>query len=116
MTLQCFDYPDTADHMEAFDVLQLAGCDKPTTDEQRSQKFAADELAEIEQLQREEEEWREGRTEEIERIQRSRAARRQHLTAAEQQYLESSIRRLSIPTEAQEDADPTESSRPVDAH
>jgi len=89
--------------MEAFDVLQLAGCEKPTTDEQRIQRFAAEELAEIEQLQREEQEWRENRVEEIDRIQRSRAARRQHLSATEQQQLETSIRRLSIPMETQED-------------
>jgi hypothetical protein len=91
------------DHMEAFDVLQIAGCNKPTTDEQRIQRFAAEELAEIEQLQREEEEWREGRVEELERIRRSRAARRQHPTLNEQQRLNSSIRRLSIPIESHEE-------------
>jgi len=67
--------------MEAFDVLQLAGCENPTTSEQRVRRFAAEELAQIEQLQQEEEEWRLGRTEELDRVNRSKAARRQHLTS-----------------------------------
>lgn len=71
------------DHMEAFDVLQLAGCENPTTSEQRVRRFAEEELAQIEQLQQEEEEWRLGRTEELDRVSRSRAARRQHLTSSE---------------------------------
>jgi hypothetical protein len=67
--------------MEAFDVLQLAGCENPTTSEQRVRRFAEEELAQIEQLQQEEEEWRLGRTEELDRVNRSRAARRQHLAS-----------------------------------
>jgi hypothetical protein len=91
--------PISIDHMEAFDVLKIAGCDKPTKDEQAIKRFAEEELAEIAQLQREEEEWREGRVEEIERIRQNRAARRQHLMPIQQEQL----RRLSVPTESQEE-------------
>jgi hypothetical protein len=88
--------------MEAFDVLQLAGCESPTVDEQRVRRFTAEQLAQVEQLQREEEQWRLDRSEELDRIHRSRAARRQHLESTDDHDVTVS-RRLSTQVEGQEE-------------
>jgi hypothetical protein len=53
--------------MEAPDVVRLAGLQAPTRNEAIEFKFAEDQAAELERLQREEKEWRASRETELDR-------------------------------------------------
>ncbi len=53
--------------MEAPDVVRIAGCDAPTTTESAELRLAESQRNELEQLERETKEWREGRAAEIEK-------------------------------------------------
>jgi hypothetical protein len=58
---------NTSDHMEAPDVLRLAGCDTPTYDEHAKAQTAALKRGESLRLEKEIADWREGREDELER-------------------------------------------------
>jgi hypothetical protein len=88
--------------LEAFDVLQIAGCDKPTFEEQQARKLAEAELVQIAQLQQEEEEWKRNRHDEIDRIRRMKAERRKQLHVQNYTIDDLQNRRLSVPLEEQE--------------
>lgn len=57
----------TSDHMEAPDILRLAGCAHPTKDETKQNQLAADEQAEMERLQTKMNSWRSTRESELDR-------------------------------------------------
>ena len=48
-------------------MLRIAGCDAPTNSESAEIKFAESQKAELERMEREMKEWREGRASELER-------------------------------------------------
>jgi hypothetical protein len=62
--------------MEAPDVLREAGCLHPTKTEVEEITIAENQLAEIERLEKEMQEWRKGRATELDRIRRRKAERR----------------------------------------
>ncbi|WWC85594.1 uncharacterized protein L201_000458 [Kwoniella dendrophila CBS 6074] len=66
----------TSDHMEAPDVLRLAGCANPTKSDVVELELADSQRAELERLEKEMKEWQENRTAELERIRQKKAARR----------------------------------------
>ncbi|KAK8845349.1 hypothetical protein IAR55_006062 [Kwoniella newhampshirensis] len=66
----------TSDHMEAPDVLRLAGCAHPTKSEVSAVELAESQREELERLETEMQEWRDSRNSELERIQKKKAARR----------------------------------------
>ena len=55
------------DHMEAPDVLRMAGVDLPTKAELTDMKFAESQASELNRLQLEMSEWRENREDELDR-------------------------------------------------
>ncbi|WVQ81029.1 hypothetical protein IAT38_003136 [Cryptococcus sp. DSM 104549] len=65
-----------SDHMEAPDVLRLAGCEYPTNKEVREIELADSQKEELAAIEREMTRWREGRTAELEQIKARKAARR----------------------------------------
>ncbi|KAK6904923.1 hypothetical protein I203_105742 [Kwoniella mangroviensis CBS 8507] len=66
----------TSDHMEAPDVLRLAGCAHPTKSDAVELELADSQKAELEKLEKEMKEWQEQRVAELERIRQKKAARR----------------------------------------
>ncbi|WVW81548.1 hypothetical protein I302_103543 [Kwoniella bestiolae CBS 10118] len=66
----------TSDHMEAPDVLRLAGCAYPTKSDAVELELADSQKAELEKLEKEMKEWQEQRVTELERIRQKKAARR----------------------------------------
>ncbi|WVQ94085.1 hypothetical protein IAU59_001163 [Kwoniella sp. CBS 9459] len=67
---------NTSDHMEAPDVLRLAGCTHPTKAEVAEVELAESQKEELARLEEEMREWRDGMAAELERIQQKKAARR----------------------------------------
>ncbi|WVF66458.1 hypothetical protein IAT40_001198 [Kwoniella sp. CBS 6097] len=67
---------NTSDHMEAPDILRLAGCPHPTKAEVAEVELAESQKEELARLEHEMKEWREGMAAELERIQQKKAARR----------------------------------------
>lgn len=65
-----------SNHVEAPEVLRIAGVAHPTSTEVQEIKFAEDQRVELERLQAEMKEWRQNREAELERIRRRKAARR----------------------------------------
>jgi peroxiredoxin len=65
-----------SNHVEAPEVLRIAGVAHPTSTEVQEIKFAEDQRVELERLQAEMKEWRQNRETELERIRRRKAARR----------------------------------------
>ncbi|WWD22297.1 hypothetical protein CI109_106788 [Kwoniella shandongensis] len=66
----------TSDHMEAPDVLRLAGCEHPTKSEVSAVELAESQREELEKLEKEMNDWRDRRKKELERIQMKKASRR----------------------------------------
>ncbi|WRT63549.1 uncharacterized protein IL334_000454 [Kwoniella shivajii] len=66
----------TSDHMEAPEVLRLAGCTHPTKSDLVELELADSQKSELQRLEREMKEWQEGKTAEIERIRQKKEARR----------------------------------------
>ncbi len=66
----------TSDHMEASDVLDAAGCSSCTVPSAQARALAEEDLQTLAQLQQEEAEWREGRTDELRRIKAQKTERR----------------------------------------
>ncbi len=56
-----------SDHMEAPDVLRIAGCDAPTKSASAEVLVEENQRSELERLDREMKEWREGRAAEIDK-------------------------------------------------
>ncbi|KAJ9095971.1 hypothetical protein QFC21_005333 [Naganishia friedmannii] len=67
---------NTSNHMEAFDILRLAGVESSRSSQVRQGKIAEEEMHELKRLQQEEAEWRDDRATELERIKRRKDARR----------------------------------------
>ncbi|WVQ81031.1 hypothetical protein IAT38_003138 [Cryptococcus sp. DSM 104549] len=65
-----------SDHMEAPDVLRIAGCASPTAAEVREIELADAQKEELAALEREMKAWRSGRAAELERMRAKKAARR----------------------------------------
>ncbi|ORY31950.1 AhpC/TSA antioxidant enzyme-domain-containing protein [Naematelia encephala] len=79
---------NTSNHMEAPDVLRIAGIEHPTKTEIAQFKLEAEQQAELERLQGEMKTWKEERQQELERIRQRKAARRGETytpTAADQE-------------------------------
>ncbi|OCF34951.1 hypothetical protein I316_03498 [Kwoniella heveanensis BCC8398] len=67
---------NTSNHMEAPDILRLAGCPHPTKAEVAEVELAESQKEELARLEAEMKEWRDGMAAELERIQQKKAARR----------------------------------------
>lgn len=69
-------YESSADHMEAPDVMRLAGVSHPTSTEVREITLVEEQRLELERIEKEMASWRATRASELDRIRQRKAARR----------------------------------------
>jgi len=87
---------NVSDHMEAPDVVKIAGCELCTLPERQAVKVAQEEVAALERENQQLEEWRFERANELERMKRKKAERRGLRYEAS---LRAAGNRLSVPME-----------------